>query len=449
MKQELMQYGAARVPRYTSYPPATAFHAGVTETDYRAWLKSLSPDAPVALYLHVPYCREVCWYCACNMKLVRREQPLRDYAATLEREIDLLADALPARLSAAAIHWGGGTPTSLTDDLLGHLMAQIADRFHVSEATEVAFELDPRTFEPARAKTLASLGVSRVSLGVQEFDPVVQATVNRIQPFEKVRDAVTALRGAGITNINFDLMYGLPKQTQSMLESTIARTLELRPGRIALFGYAHVPWMAKRQTQIDAADLPGLEARFEQAEAAAAALVAGGYRRIGLDHFALPEDALSRAVEEGRLRRTFQGYSAGDPPTILGLGSSSISTLPAGFAQNQAEVGAWRRAIESGELPVHRGYELTREDRLRGFVIEAIMTDMHVDIAIATERFGYPADHLDAALETCQPFLEQGMLLRQARHIRVREDARPALRLIAAAFDSHFEMNTLRHAVAV
>ncbi len=449
MKQELMQYGAARVPRYTSYPPATVFHEGIAQSDYRAWLAQLPADQPVSLYLHVPFCREVCWYCACNMKLVRREQPLRDYADTLGREIDLLADALPARMPVGAIHWGGGTPTSLDDDVLGRLMAQISDRFHVCDTSEVAFELDPRTFEQARARALADLGVSRVSLGVQEFDPVVQATVNRIQPFEKVRDVVTALRQAGIANINFDLMYGLPKQTQSMLLDTIARTLELRPGRIALFGYAHVPWMAKRQTQIDAADLPGLEARYDQAEAAAAALVAGGYRRIGLDHFALPDDALSLALEDRCLRRTFQGYSAGDPPTILGLGSSSISTLPAGYAQNQAEVGAWRRAVEAGQLPAHRGYELTGEDRLRAHVIEAIMTNMQVDIAAATQRFGYPPGHLDAALEKCQPFLDQGLLKREGRCLWVNEAARPALRLIAAAFDSHFEMNTLRHAVAV
>ena len=449
MKKILLEQGAARVPRYTSYPPATSFHSAVTETDYRGWLANLPADDPVALYLHVPFCREVCWYCACNMKLVRREKPLLDYATALAEEIDLLADALPGRFSAGAIHWGGGTPTSLTDACLETLFEKIRSRFDVAATSEIAFELDPRTFEPSRAKVLADLGVDRASLGVQEFDASVQAAVNRVQPYEQVREVVASLRDAGIENINFDLMYGLPKQTTSTLMQTVERTLELRPDRIALFGYAHVPWMAKRQTQIEETDLPGLEDRFEQAEAAADALAAGGYKRIGLDHFALPGDGLSRALAEGRLKRTFQGYSAEMPATILGVGSSSISTLPDGYVQNQAETGAWSRAIADRKLPVHRGYRLTLEDRLRAHIVEMIMTQMRVDTGAAAQRFGYRENHLDTCLDLCREFVEPGLVTISGRCLAVTDAARPALRLIAATFDSHLERKQTQHAIAV
>lgn len=449
MKQVLLSQAAARVPRYTSYPPATAFDDRVSEQTYRNWLAELDPQDPVALYLHVPFCREICWYCACNMKLVRREKPLLDYVDTLAAEIDALADALPANVRVGAIHWGGGTPTSLDDAALTKLFNRLEDRFALTSDIEIAFELDPRTFETSRAASLARLGVNRASLGVQEFDADVQAAVNRIQPFEQVADVVASLRDAGISNINFDLMYGLPKQTRSTLQATISKTLALRPDRIALFGYAHVPWTAKRQKQISEADLPGLESRFDQAEAAARALVEGGYQRIGLDHFALPQDGLTEALAHGRLRRTFQGYSADAPSTILGLGSSSISTLPQGYVQNYSETGAWSRAIGTGAFAVHRGYELTEEDRLRAHIIERIMCDMTVDIGGAAERFGFPADWLDQELAQCLDFVEDGLVEINTRALNVPDPARPALRLIASVFDAHFRIAGGRHAIAV
>lgn len=449
MKQTVLKHANTHVPRYTSYPPATAFSTAVGHTEYGAWLGELPQNEPVSLYLHVPYCRQVCWYCACNMKLVRREQPLLDYAGALLQELDLLAATLPSRMRVSAIHWGGGTPTSLTDETLAAITARIAQLFTIAPDAEVSFEIDPRTFDPERAATLRQLGATRVSLGVQEFDAAVQAAVNRIQPFEQVRSVVDALRGAEIDGINFDLMYGLPRQTEATLASTIEQTVRLQPSRIALFGYAHVPWMAKRQTQIDPETLPSLEQRFDQAETAANALVNSGYRRIGLDHFALPQDALSTALDDGSIRRTFQGYSAGGPRTILGLGSSSISTLPQGYVQNVAETGAWSRDIQSGRLPVHRGYALTANDRLRADVIETLMCHMAVDIGDIAQRHGFAASALDEEIRACTAYTESGLAVLEGRRLTVPEQARPALRVLAAVFDAHFQLVEKRHAVAV
>lgn len=449
MRQTVLKHANTHVPRYTSYPPATAFSTSVGHAEYGDWLGDLPQDEPVSLYLHVPYCREVCWYCACNMKLVRREQPLSDYAGTLLQELELLAATLSSRVRVSAVHWGGGTPTSLTDETLEAITARIDQLFTIAPDAEVSFEIDPRTFDPDRAVTLRQLGATRVSLGVQEFDAAVQAAVNRIQPFEQVRSVVDALRGAGIEGINFDLMYGLPHQTEVTLAKTIEQTIRLQPSRIALFGYAHVPWVAKRQKQIDPETLPTLEQRFDQAETAAEALITAGYRRIGLDHFTLQEDALSTALDDGSIRRTFQGYSAGGPRTILGLGNSSISTLPQGYMQNVTETGAWSRDIQSGRLPVHRGYALTAEDRLRADVIETLMCHLTVDIGDTAQRHGFAASALDEEIRACAAYTESGLAVLEGRRLMVPEQARPALRVLAAVFDAHFQLVEKRHAIAV
>jgi oxygen-independent coproporphyrinogen III oxidase len=449
MTETMLSHANVRVPRYTSYPPATAFGPSPDETLYRKWLSGLDPALPVAIYMHVPFCREVCWYCACNMKLVRREEPLAEYAATLERELELLCEALPPGIRIGAIHWGGGTPTSLPNDKLTHLTERIRKLLDVSPLAETAFELDPRTFALSRARVLAALGVNRVSLGVQEFDAAVQAAVNRIQPFEQVRDVVRSLRDAGIHGINFDLMYGLPFQTVATLKKTVAQTLTLRPDRIALFGYAHVPWAARRQTRIDEQALPGLAARVEQAERAAGDLIAGGYRRIGLDHFALPEDGLAKALDDRRLIRNFQGYVADTPSTVIGVGSSSISCTPQGYTQNCSETGAWRRAVEAGQLPVRRGHSLTRMDRLRREVINSIMCFMRADLGQISQKHGFQESVLDKEIIACRKYESDGLIAIDGRQLRIRERGRPALRLIASCFDAYLDPEKSRHALAV
>ncbi|MEM6680442.1 MAG: oxygen-independent coproporphyrinogen III oxidase, partial [Pseudomonadota bacterium] len=355
MDERLKAYATRAVPRYTSYPTAPHFHDGVTGADYAGWLEALDPAAPVSLYLHVPFCRELCWYCGCNMKLARRDAPVAAYAKTLRREIGLVAEHLPGRLSVSHLHWGGGTPTALEPDDLARCMESVWASFDRAADAEIAIESDPRTLTQAMIDRIGALGFTRASFGVQEFDPQVQRAINRVQPPEMVRESVEGLRSAGITGINFDLIYGLPHQTVESLVETVRLCVEMRPDRLALFGYAHVPWMAKKQRLIDEAALPGAKARLAQAQAAAEALEAAGYVAIGLDHFARADDPLAQAAAEGTMRRNFQGYTTDTAEALLGLGATSIGRTPSGYLQNISETGAWARSVEAGDLPVGRG----------------------------------------------------------------------------------------------
>jgi oxygen-independent coproporphyrinogen-3 oxidase len=452
MHQTIAQYAELRVPRYTSYPPAPCFGPTVDGARYGGWLEALTPADRLSLYLHVPFCKKVCWYCACNMKLAAREDPVRAYGEVLRREIGLVAARLPERMAVTSVHWGGGTPTSMPLDALAVVMAELRAAFALAPDAEVAFEIDPRTFAAEAAPALAAMGATRASLGVQEFDPEVQAAVNRIQPYDVVRATVERLRAVGIASINFDLMYGLPFQTEATLARTVAQTAGLRPDRVALFGYAHVPWMAKNQRMMPEAALPGAAERFAQSETAARLLVEHGYERIGLDHFALPGDAMAAAARTGTLSRNFQGYTVDPATALIGLGATSISALPQGYAQNVTETGAYSRSVEADLLPVARGYALTDEDRVRRAVIERLMCDLAVDVAATALAQGRPADHFAADLERCRGFVDDGLAQIEGSRLSVSERGRPALRVIASQFDAHLMREgdgSRRHAVAV
>lgn len=450
MDPAIAKHAAGRAPRYTSYPTAPHFYADFPEATWRGWLAE-AEDALLSLYLHVPFCRKVCWYCGCNMKLTVREAPVRAYAEALEREVALVAGALPGRRRAGRIHWGGGTPTTLPIDSLARVMARLRDRFDVGEDAEIAVEIDPRTLEDDMAPALGALGFTRASLGVQEFDRGVQQAINRVQPFESVARAVEALRAGGVGAIGFDLMYGLPGQTVETVTATVARAAALGPSRVALFGYAHVPWMAKNQRMIVEASLPDAASRFEQAEAAAALLVRAGYARIGLDHFARPSDPLAVAALRGRLRRNFQGYTDDAADALLGLGASAISRTPRGYVQNVAETGAWSRAVAAGRLPVARGRALAAEDGLRGEVIERLMCDLAVDPPAHAFAHGERPGFFARELAALRPFAEDGLVELLGGRVRVTERGRPALRAIASVFDAYLDQGDAerRHATAV
>ena len=443
------KYATRSVPRYTSYPTAPHFHDGIGGGDYAGWLERLNPDDALSLYLHVPFCRELCWYCGCNMKLARREAPIIQYGATLMREIALVADHLPGRMSVSHLHWGGGTPTALPPDHLDRAMQEVHAHFDITEDAELAIESDPRTLTRDMIRRIGALGFTRASFGVQEFDPAVQRAINRIQPPEMVRTAVDGFRAAGVNRINFDLIYGLPHQTTGTLLDTIARCAEMRPDRIALFGYAHVPWMAKKQRLIDEAALPGAAARMEQARRAAEALIDAGYQAIGLDHFALPDDTMARAARDGTLRRNFQGYTTDQTATMLGLGATSIGRSPSGYVQNISETGAWAREVEAGSLPIGKGLALSLDDRLRGHVIERLMCQGSVDLDSAETTFGVdPAWHheVEADLEV---LIDDGLVVRDGATLTLTEAGIPLVRIVASVFDSYLQTNRARHAVAV
>lgn len=442
-------YAARAVPRYTSYPTAPHFHSGVTGETYRNWLQALPVDQPVSIYLHTPFCGRVCWYCACNMKLAARYEPIAAYVEGLLAEIDLLAQAAPGRLSVSHLHWGGGSPTTLRPDDLERVMARIAERFRILPQAELAIEADPRGLTDAMVERLGALGFTRASFGVQEFDPEVQKAINRVQPPELVADRLAALRAAGVSAINFDLLYGLPLQTRDALVRSAETCLSMTPDRVALFGYAHVPWMAKRQRLIDTAQLPNGEARAAQEAAARVTFTSGGYRAIGLDHFAQPGDPLTLAAERGRLRRNFQGYSTDMASALLGIGATSISRTPSGYVQNHAETGAWAREIALGRLPVAKGAALNADALLRGYVIERLLCLESVDLDLAGARFGASVDWWAAEAPELRRLERDGLLRLKKGRLSVTPAGRPLARVIAAAFDRYLERGPGRHSRAL
>jgi oxygen-independent coproporphyrinogen-3 oxidase len=424
-----------QVPRYTSYPTAPHFHGSVDAETYRRWLGQLSPCTTLSLYLHVPFCAAMCAYCGCHTKVTRRREPVAAYAGRLSAEIDLVAEATVAR-RVRHLHWGGGTPSMLGRDGLVRLVERLALRFDLASGLDHAIELDPRFVDAQLAATLAAIGVTRTSLGVQDLNPHVQQAIGRVQPFDTVARAVDVLRGAGIRSQSFDLMYGLPHQSTADLVETIRLATALAPDRIALFGYAHVPWMKTHQRLIDEAALPGAEARTEQERTARAALLDAGYQAVGLDHFVRPDDTMARAHAGGRLRRNFQGFTVDDADALIGFGASSIGRLPQGYVQNAPDTGSYQRAINGRALATVRGLGLTREDRARAEMIERLMCGYAADPASILRRHDLSPGLFDTELAELASLTAQGLACIEAGSIRVSEAGRPFTRVIAAVFDA-------------
>lgn len=437
------------MPRYTSYPTAPHFHAGIDQDVYRRWLAELDPAVPISLYTHIPFCDSMCWFCGCYTKIVGRYEPIAAYLATLHREIALLAAALPGRFEARHMHWGGGSPTMLRPEDWLALTDLLRHHFDVTADAEIAVELDPRDTTEAYVAALARVGVNRVSIGVQDFDPVVQKAINRDQPFAVVERVCGWLGAHGISRINLDLMYGLPHQTVERVLSMVDLAVSLAPSRIALFGYAHVPWMKTHQKMIDEAALPDAPERWRQFTAATRRLQDLGFHPVGLDHFARPDDGLSEALAAGRLHRNFQGYTTDEATTLLGIGASAIGSLPQGYVQNFAPLHDYTRAIEAGRLPTARGIALSAEDRLRRRVIEELMCGLAVDLDVITADEGSDINGLAAGLERLTPFVADGLTRIEGHRIVVTEEGRPFVRLIAAAFDAYLDRGEKRHSRAV
>ncbi len=430
-------------PRYTSYPTAASFTAEVGAATWAQWL-SQAPLTPAAsLYVHIPFCKRLCWYCGCNTRAVNRAETISAYVDLLLKEADLVLAAAGRPIPIASIHFGGGTPNMLSPDDLMKLFGGLADRFEISPVADIAMEMDPEVLSDEFIATCGRIGLTRASLGVQDLSPHVQAAVNRPESFASIQRAVEALRAQGVVSINLDLMYGLPLQGVSEMIDTLEAVTTLRPERLALFGYAHVPWMKSHQRLIRDEDLPGPEVRFAQARAAEAFLAESGWTEIGLDHFALPHDDLAAAHRAGRLRRNFQGYVTDEAPTLIGLGASAISRTPLGHVQNTAVERDWRAAIGSGNLASHRGVVLSDQDRLIGEAIERLMCDLALDTpellarhAIAHEGATPPS--LGDLSGRLQPFVEDGLIRIDTQgRLSVTPRGRPFVRAVCAAFDPH------------
>jgi oxygen-independent coproporphyrinogen III oxidase len=438
-----------RIPRYTSYPTAPHFGPAVGAAACRGWMTAIDPAARVSLYLHVPFCKSLCWYCGCHTKVPGHDEPIDRYVDALEREIALVAELLPARMRVSHLHWGGGTPTIVGPARFERLMAAIDRRFSIADEAELAIEIDPRRLSADMAGALAAGGINRVSLGVQSFDPVVQQAINRIQSFEVTRRAVEMLRGAGIDRLNFDLLYGLPHQTVGSCEATVGQALELRPDRLAVFGYAHVPAIKRHQQHLDAAALPDAALRHAQATAMAAELRRRGYLAIGLDHFALPQDGLARAFADRRLRRNFQGYTTDQTEVLIGLGASSIGAWPQGYVQNAPQIGAYDEAVAAGRLAVARGLVLGDDDRLRRDVIEELMCYLEVDLAAIAARHGVGIAAFAGERAALAELAGHGVVRLDGDRVAVTEECRMLSRVVAAVFDTYLDAAGSRHARAI
>ena len=444
-----LRHASRNLPRYTSYPTALAFQPGEGAEAAVDWFAATRAEDTISAYVHVPFCRRLCWYCGCHTTVAHEYDRIDNFQQVLEREIDLVARTLGPHAGAAHLHFGGGSPNALSPEHFLKLANQLADRLRLRPDAEVAVELDPALLSDAFVDALGEAGVTRASLGVQTFDPIVQAKVNRTQPYERVAASVQRLRARGVQALNFDLMYGLPAQSPENVAESVELALTLRPDRIAVFGYAHVPWMKKHQVMIQEADLADVAGRWEQADAADQALVAGGYVRIGLDHYARPEDPLAVAAKQGRLRRNFQGYTDDPAPVLAPIGPSSIGQFREGFVQNAIATDTWGRAVLQGELPLARKLPLAPGDRLRAAVIERLMCDLAADVGAICEAHGAPPDTLDASLATLAGAEADGLCCINGRRVEIPEEGRRLMRVVAAAFDERLPVTQARHAKAV
>lgn len=449
MTPEMRARLSVPVPRYTSYPTAPHFHDGVNAETCRTWLAALPANAHLSLYLHVPFCDTLCWFCGCHTKITRQYAPVKTYVDAVLAEIATIGKTVPDGAVVDHIHWGGGSPTIMDADDIDRVMQSMRTAFTLSGNCEFAVEIDPRGLDDARIDALARNGLTRVSIGVQDFDHGVQKAINRVQTVAETQRVVEAFRTRGVQSLNIDAIYGLPGQTKEKLFATLDAVATLHPDRIALFGYAHVPWMKTHQKMIDERTLPGLDDRFDHAEGAADYLVAKGYQRIGLDHFALPGDTMAKAARMGTLRRNFQGYTVDPADALIGIGASSISALPQGYLQNVAPVAEYQRRVLNGELAVEKGFALAEDDVARRTIIERLMCDMRFD---RNDLLAHNDDIARGILDVANAVVatDDGLFVQSdADGFTVTDEGRPLLRTIAARFDAYLSGGKARHSSAV
>ena len=449
MRLDLIEKYDLRVPRYTSYPTAPHFGPSVDGKAYARWLSELEPTAPLSLYLHIAYCAEMCWFCGCHTKATHKYAPVADYLEAVRAEAKLIASKLPARMKVDHVHFGGGSPTLLKAHDFAQTLAQLREYYNVTLDADIAVEMDPRTATEAYVRAMAKAGVTRASIGVQDFDERVQKAINRIQPYDVTARVIRWLREAGISAINMDLIYGLPYQTVESVVEMTRLAAGLAPARIALFGYAHVPWMKPHQKLIPEEALPDMGERWAQYEASADALLEAGYVRVGLDHFAHPDDPMAKAAQAGALHRNFQGYTTDEAPVLVALGASGIGSLPQGYVANEIAIERYKETVRAGDLPIARGIAVSGDDKLRREIIERLMCDMNVDLAAIAELHGLDADAFDPELAALEPLEADGIVLRDGSRLVITEEGRPLMRAVCAVFDRYLEQGGARHSKAV
>ena len=438
-----------RVPRYTSYPTSPHFNETDTDAQYREWLSNLDPKTGVSLYIHVPFCDSMCNFCGCYTKIVKRYDPVAGYLEYVLKEIDLLAAALPARMTAKHVHWGGGSPTMLKAEDWVTIIEKLKSVFDIDDSSELAVELDPRTATEDYVKAISEAGINRASIGVQDFHEEVQIAINRVQPFDVTQRVVGWLNKYGITSINLDLLYGLPFQTTERVIDMVDKAVSLNPKRFAVFGYAHVPWMKSHMKLIPEEALPNAMERWEQMDAAAERLEKHGFVKVGLDHYARPDDEMTIAMNEERLHRNFQGYTVDNNPVMLPLGASSIGQTPDGYVANVQPLRDYQRMIDAGTLPIGRTRGLEAEDILRRDVIEQIMCNMKVNLRTVCKEHGVAEDHFAEEEKKLLALVEDDLCTLENGVLTLPEEGRPLMRMVAATFDTYLQQGQKKHSRAV
>ncbi len=437
----------AKVPRYTSYPPANHFQNGVGVRRQADWLKAVPEGSEVSIYIHIPFCKRLCWFCACRTQGTKTLRPVDAYVDILRQEIAQVRAALPQSVRMSRLHLGGGTPTILSPETMEALLGTVFDAIPKSADCEFSVEIDPTEASEELLNSLVKFGLNRASIGVQDFEPKVQKAIGRQQSLEQTVGVVEFLHNAGVAGLNLDLLYGLPHQTAESFRKTLKHVADMRPDRLAIYGYAHVPWMSKRQVMIKAEDLPDNQSRFELAELAKAHLVAEGYKAIGIDHFALPSDSLFMAAERGQLRRNFQGYTDDQCESLIGLGASAISKFSQGFVQNAVATSAYQERIQSGGLAGHKGYEMACQDELVAAIVEDLMCRFSFREEALNNRFPQSIDVIHrTAISLMNRF--PGVFRIASGGLEMVAEARPLVRVIASFVDQ-FTSQHVAHSSAI
>ena len=449
LKPQLARLGLfdAKVPRYTSYPTAPHFSNDVGADLFSDWISGIAPGSSISLYIHVPFCRRLCWFCACRTQGTQTDNPVIAYVDVLKAELDLLAARLPEGVTLSRLHWGGGTPTLLNADLMRDLAARILEIVPLGPDAEFSVEIDPNEIDEARLDALAEAGMNRASIGVQDFDDEIQKTIGRIQSYDTTREAAEMIRARGISSLNADILYGLPHQTKARMTESVQKLLSLNPDRVALYGYAHVPWMAKRQQLIPSDALPTPEQRLELFETARRLFLWDNYAEIGIDRFATQDDGLTHALRAGRLKRNFQGYTDDQAPILIGLGASSISRFPQGYAQNAPATSAHTKAIREGRFSTSRGHLFKGQDVLRSRLIEALMCDFQINSAEILRDYDISTAELQQMYATANAAFD-GLLRVDENGLFIPPEARALTRMIARSFDT-YDLSKAGHSSAI
>lgn len=434
---QILQKYPAQLPRYTSYPTAPHFEPMQGDV-YSEWLARVPAHTPASLYLHIPYCRKLCWFCGCHTKIIHSYDTISPYLDALMQEMHLVRQELGHKQHVSHVHFGGGSPTMLACHDFSRVMESMRECFSIMDNAEIAVEIDPRTVTEAKIASYARTGVNRVSIGVQDFDPAVQKAINRIQPFAVVYDAIRLCREYGIHHISLDLVYGLPLQSAEGFLKTLEHALVLAPERIALFGYAHVPWKKPHMKLIRQEALPGAEERLQLAQMAADFISAAGYVSVGLDHFARPDDSMALALASHSLKRNFQGYTTDSGDALIGFGASAIGSLHEGYVQNKPDIEDYKQSIARGRLPVARGKLLSNDDRLRRQIIESLMCYYEADVSsIDLKQSGI--------CEALKDLSQDGLIQLSENKLLVDKNIPQAVRLACAAFDAYLDTSYPQH----